>query len=445
MPRSLSFKQSATRTVFISSPSHEPRGSRWPIRQQLYERLDSLPYKPWMYEIEGKRVTGKPPHRIVQEAIAACDVVVCFFKERMGNWMQNEFTSGPFHGTDHEISLARQNNKPVLLYRIGDSPGPLLRGFWELFENSRILPHVVRRLSREEDLLESVRQDLDECWEPSSYLFRPELRTDAATELWPHVPDALTLERMRESLLTARSHNLHSAERVAATVPLIEDSRLSPNVKNQYAALLADCGSVWANRACYDLAIAAENLSIRYYFEAGNWRSLFSQALSLSGILNMASQARAQFVYRYSTRTIFHMPEFRHLMPACHDNKASILMTSGQWTAAHAQMAQARRQLNEQSPYTLSKYAISMAAAKPDKLNEANDILFEEALSIARTRNRDLGYTLKWAAILALQQNERSSARAFIDEGVKECLRLGNWHTLADIRAAESYYQMSEV
>jgi Domain of unknown function (DUF4062) len=440
-------EETTTRIVFISSPFSEPRGTKWLIRRRLYERLNSPPYKPWIYEIEGKREekeNSKAPDRIIREAIEGSDVVVCFLKQRLGSWMQTDFASGPFHGTDDEIFWARQSNKPVLLYRIGDAAQPLLRGFWELFEDSRILPHVVRNLTNEEDLLEAVPSDLNECWVRSSRLFLPASVVDDATGL-PEIPDLLALEKIRESLLAARQRDLYSAEQVAATVPLIEEPRLPRNVKLKYAALLADCGSVWANRACYDRAITAEHLSIRYYLEAGDWQSMFTQALSLSGILNMASQPRAQFVYRYSTRTIFHMPELHHLMAACHDNKASILMTSGHWVAAHAHMAQARKELDEESPYTLSKYAISMAAARPGKLSEANTILFDEALSIARRKNRDLGYTLKWAAILALQQKERSKARAFIDEGVQECLRFGNRHTLADICAAESYYQLTEV
>jgi hypothetical protein len=275
------------RRVFISSPFQEPKGKEWRIRRQLYDLLDRPPYKPWLYDVEGNREvesTGKPSDLIIREAIEQADVIVCFFKHRMGSWMQSNLRSGPFHGTDDEIFWARQSSKPVLLYKIGDDPEPLLRGFWELFQDSRILPHAVRKLARDEELLKQALHDLDECWSTASPLSLPGIRIGDTNGLSPEIPDILTLEKIRDDLLAARSRDdLCAAERIAATVPLIEESRLSKAVKLSYAALLADCGNVWANRTSFDRAIPAEQLSIRYYLEAGDWQSMFSQVLSLSG------------------------------------------------------------------------------------------------------------------------------------------------------------------
>lgn len=441
-------KDGRTRTVFISSPFEEPKGKEWRIRRQLHDLLDRPPYKPWLYNIEGEReerATRKSPDVIIREAIAQSDVVVCFFKHRLGSWMRTRFTSGPFHGTDDEIVIARQLDKPILLYKISDEPEPLLRSFWELFEDSRILPHAVRKLANDEELLHFAPSDLDECWSAASPLYLPALALSDADGLWPEVPDILTLERLRDHLLFVRSQDdLCAAEKIAAAVPLVEESRLSRPVKLSYAALLADCGNTWANRTQFDRAIRAVHLAIRYYMEAGDSQNMFSQVLCLSGILNMANLRRAQYVHRYGSESVFHTVSLQPLLASCHDNKASILMTAGDWSGAHAEMENVLRHLHDASPYTLSKYAISMAISRADKLDEANDTLFEEALPLARQRNRDLGYTLKWAAILALRQDQRVRARALIDEGVAECMRIGNRHTLADIRAAESYYQLTE-
>lgn len=245
-------------------------------------------------------------------------------------------------------------------------------------------------------------------------------------------------------MLFARSQDdLCSAVRIADTVPLIENSRLSRGVKLSYAGLLADCGNTWANRTRFDRAVRAVHLSIRYYLEGDEPENMFSQVLCLSGILNMANLRRARHVFNYGSRTLFHMRCLPRLLAACHDNKASILMTAGNWRAAHVETERALRQ-SPDSPYALSKYAVSMAVSGGSaELSLASDILFDQTLSLARETDRDLAYTLKWAAILALRQNERTRARAFIDEGTKECIRIGNLHTLSDIRAAESYYQLT--
>jgi hypothetical protein len=172
------------RRVFISSPFSEPKGHGWNIRLRLHDLLHKDPYKPWIYEIEGKREEShshKPPDLIIREAIRDSDVIVCFFRHRLGSWMQTAFSSGPFHGTDFEISHARQLNKPVLLYRIGNNPEPLVRGFWELFEDSRILPYAVTRVAEDEDLLTVVPRDLAECWSASSLFFHAALDPRAPT------------------------------------------------------------------------------------------------------------------------------------------------------------------------------------------------------------------------------------------------------------------------
>jgi hypothetical protein len=186
-------------------------------------------------------------------------------------------------------------------------------------------------------------------------------------------------------------------------------------------------------------------LGIRYYLEAGDTENFFSQALCLSGILNMANLRRARNVHSYASRTIFHMQSFRHMRSPSHDTKASILMTSEDWNAAHIETERALARSPDVSPYLLSKYAVSMAVSRRGltKLGDGNSILFEQALPLARRTGRDLGYTLKWAAILALSQNERARARTFIDEATKECIRIGNLHTLSDIRAAEAKYQLT--
>jgi len=359
--------------------------------------------------------------------------------------MRTASGSGPFHGTDDEISYARQLNKPVLLYRIGDAPQPLLWGFWELFEDSRILPHAVIRVADDESLLKAVPRDLDDCWNASSPRFHTSLSPHDTTRLWPEIPDSLTLERTRGDLVFARRQDdVCSAEQIACAVPLIEDSRFPRSVKLSYAALLADCGNTWANRTRYDRAIRAVQLSIRYYLEAGDQENFFSQASCLSGILNMANFRRARHVQRYASRTIFHMRSFQHLAVACHDAKASILMTAGDWKSAHIEATRALAQSPDVSPYSLSKFAISLAASPSlTKMDDGSKMLFEQALPLARQTGRDLGYTVKWAAILALSQNERERARAFIDEGTKECIRIGNLHTLSDIRAAEAKYQLT--
>jgi hypothetical protein len=48
-------KNSTLRRIFISSPFSEPKGQAWKIRLSLHNLLDKSPFKPWIYEIEGKR------------------------------------------------------------------------------------------------------------------------------------------------------------------------------------------------------------------------------------------------------------------------------------------------------------------------------------------------------------------------------------------------------
>jgi len=348
----------------------------------------------------------------------------------------------PFHGAEFEIYCARRYGKPVLLYRVGGKPTLLLRSFWELFEDSRLLPHATRRISSDEELLELVPQDLNACWSPMSPLYKVERVRPDTSQAWTEVPDALTLQRIRERLGPKQnSANLWASEAIANEVALIEDSRLACPVKHDYAALLAHCGNVWANRVQFDRAIKAVHLSIRYYMELGDNYHMAEQIICLSGIFNMANVSRARYVNHYG-QTIA-LRAFPDLLPGCRDSRASILMTRGRWKEAQQQLQSVLRSSNDPSPYELSKYPISIAAGPEPNLELANELLFDRALSLARHQNRSLGYTLKWAAILSLRQQDFLQAHNFIMEGQSECLRIGNLHTLTDIRAAAAYYSLA--
>jgi len=418
------------RKVFLSSPFSEPRGHPWMVRQQLYDCLRLSGFRPWTWEKDGEKAKAKlgwSDAEILVQAIRQCDVVVSFFKNRAGSYLPPEAfdrtPTEPFHATVFEIAHARSFGKPVHLYVVGHNYKASLASILSVVADPLLLPDHAKVVEDESQLEEAVLAKLKESW-----------TTGYTSATVPSVDLELgSLEANFDSMCSAGT--LWDAEPYAEQVPLAMAPRLSTKTKRLYAAVLAKCANVLANRAVYDRAVVAGKLSVRCLLELGSWSEMYAQIGALSGILNMAGQPNAKSVNFFGL--IPAMRTYDYLLPVYLDSAGSILMRSGHWRSARKWLKQVAE--TEPKPYSQSKFAMAIAASGDrSDIDEAARILYSVALPEARSSNESLPYTLRHAATLAIYQDELGMAGAFLREAHTECLKSGALHTLQRIQKLES-------
>ena len=413
--------------IFLSSPFSEPRGQPWRVRRELYDSLRSLGFRPWSWEEDGERAKARlawSDSDILVQALRQCDIVVAFFRNRPGSYLPAEAFSRtpvePFHATVFEIFHARNLNKPVHLYVVGNHYKASLSSILSLIKNPLLITDYVKVVEDEECLEEEVVANLLQLRaievHPEQYLPVPDL-------------DLNSLEARLYSIQSAKT--LWDAKFLADQVPLVTGARLADRTKRLYAEILAKSANVFANQAAYNQAITAATLSVRYLIELGSWPEMYSQVQALSGILNMAGRPDAERVHHFGL--IPAMRSYPSLLPSYFDSAGSILMRSGHWRSARKWLKKVAE--TDPSPYSLSKSAMAVAGSgEISDINAASQILYSVALPNARRSGQSLAYTLRHAAALAIAQSESKMARVFLNEAIAECLRTGTLHTLQNIR-----------
>lgn len=426
--------------LFISSVFSEPRGQRWGLRETLRRRLGQEGHTAWLYEIDAekdKKAGIVDDKTIIIRAIERSDFVVVLYMNREGT----AFPSEPFFGTDFEIFHARRLGKPVKLYVLGKKHRPVLRGILTLFDNPLVLPDSARRFESEKDLVDAVIQDVTEFVRSRRLRSAPPgVLCASSREL---VSEPSWLEEAYAGLCQATQvGDLWVASRVARMIPWVESSGIPREQKIVYAIALSLCGGVWANQASYDFAEAYARSAVRVFMELGYQHEMFAQVQALSGLLNMGNRIRqAYWINSYGLRGASRVfGESDPLVRAFHDSRGSIFTKLGKSYKAERTLHRSLPPKGSSSPYSLSKYAVSLASL-PGVANVERGVclMYYVTLPLALRKSESLAYVMRDAGQLAIVIGDYRQAARLLLQAEEICVKQGQIHTLSGIRRMQSY------
>ena len=430
--------------VLISSPFCEPAGERWSLREELRRRLREFGHKPWLYEIDAKRHirTGLTPGEIIIEAIKRSDVVITLYKSRAGSFLADE----PFFATAFETFHARRLSKTVYLHVLGRSCKPRLRGVLSVFEAPLVLPDQVKRHESERELVTAVLSDVnDYVANRLSHDHRSVLLPQDSVDLvngWDWLGGTHT------NLLRAQqAENLWEARRTAIDVPLLSGAvDISREKKFTYATLLSACANVLANQCEYDRSAQCCWLAIRLFMELGYPYEMLAQIQAVSGILNMANHVRRAYwtnTFGLQCASKLKTKQYQSLRPAFNDSRGSILRKLGKFASARERLRESLTAVGDGSPYSLAKYAITLAGfGATANIDAAVRIIYEQALPLSASQGRSIAYVKRHAAGLAIIVGDYVTAARLLAEAEQSCKKKGQLHTLAAIKRMKFHFTL---
>lgn len=413
------------RVVFISSPFCEPKGSPWGIRRRLAEALEAECFTPWRFEVQGEMAKERlrlNDESAIRLGLQLADLVVVLYKRRAGSWMS---VGSPFCGTDFEVVTAISLGKPVYLYVLGKEHESRLDGILALFLDPSVNLQEARYLETEDEIISAALKAAKDVvnWREPPPVSDHHIRC-SSSDL-----DVSACEHLLERIRAAQAaEDLCLAVEAARMIPIQLPHATSTAHKRLYATLLDSCGNVWANYAWYERASRAAAMSVRLLMELEDWHGMFAQVQALSGILNMASERRAEALNLYGFRGAARA--FPRLREAFNDSRASILRGMKRYMAARSSLERCIALQREPSVYTLSKYAGVLADIGGSRAIESGRRLMEDTvLPLAFSTGRSVSYALKEAAAIALADGDTKSALDYVTHGEHLCIARGLLHT----------------
>lgn len=387
-----------------------------------------LNQKPWLYEIEGIREqnnTFLTPFQIVSRNIRSSDLVVTYYKQRVGSMFENNNLI-PFYATDFEINEAIKNDIPIKLYIIGSNHTIRLKGILSLYTNPLINIETVYCIN-EEEAIENTIKDLKS---ENKILLYNSIATPNNIEFKVDKIGNWLCEFRQELIKYVSQGNYKLAYLKTSQNPYFDN--IKPKSKEEKflkGQCLAICANIFANISKYNVAIEFAFKSIRLFMEIGDLINMFRQIQALSGIQNMASNNSARWINSYGFRSI---KIYNEISMEYRDSRASILRDMGRYKEGLLLLEENSDW--EKSPYSAAKYAHMLGHSKKTNCISTSRKLIEyEILPWARNENKNLPYVLREAGILAILDNDIYSANLYFTESEKICLSMGNIHTLNTI------------
>lgn len=407
--------------VFISSVFYEDN-NEWQLRRTLAEKLRKANYNTWLWEEDGEKEQkkGKCWLDIIPEAINNSDLLITFYKSRAGNsdWFNKII---PFLPTDYEIALAIKYGVPLKIYFINNKiQDDNLKGVKALYAESIIIGDKPTYCINEEDFINKVLHDIHLFSLSGIATLETSLMNLPCTELQSN--DIELMQFLISSQINSGDY-LSGHSLVKVNLDIDSYFPITKEEKVLKARSLAIHGNVYANRKLYLRAIRLVLKSIRLFMEVGEWNEMFGQIQALSGIQNMAGIKTARFLNAYGIRST---QVYKNLAQGYNDSKASIYRDLGLFDEA----LKLCEPYWEDSTYSAAKYAHLLSqSSRKNGLNDSRKLMEDEIIPRARSENNSLSYVLNEASIIAIGDNDISSANKYLNESETICDKLGLLHT----------------